>query len=284
MPVPADVLTVARFLVNIANTCKFTTCNNYLSAIVGLHKFFGYQVSFRDCFVIQLVIKGLGRRLGRNVDQKIGLTPVQLLMIHDSLDHSSLDVMTKWTAVVLSFRTLLRKSNLVQNSYKDTGMIVSRSDVEFTSQGLLLHVRKTKTIQSKDRVLTIPVNYISCRKLCAASMLCTHLMRTSHVTDGPLFLVCKKGVWQPLLYNDLLAFLKSSVKVLGFSPDQVGLHSLRRAGAAFLQSIGVSLVDIMNAGDWKSLAALQYLVSPIERKQVIEDRVSSALSSLVHLH
>lgn len=281
IPVPADVITVARFLVKIAANCKYTTCNNYLSAVVSLHKFFGHQGSFRDCYVIQLVLKGLGRRLGKVVDQKIGLTPVQLLQVYDHLDHSSVDTITKWTAIILSFRSLLRKSNLVQSSYKEQGMVIRRSDVEFTSQGVILHVKKTKTIQASDRVLHIPVNYVSCRKLCAATLLCTHFMRTLHETDGPLFLISsKKGGWKPLLYNDLLAFLKSSVKSIGLSPEQMGLHSLRRAGAAFLQSIGVSLVDIMNTCDWKSLAALSYMVSPIERKLVIEETVCSALSSL----
>lgn len=278
---PANEITVARFLVKIAAKCKFSTCNNYLSAVVNLHKFFGYQGSFRDCFVIQLVLKGLARRLGKSVDQKIGLTPVQLLQIYDRLDRSSVNVITKWTAIVMSFRTLLRKSNLVQTSYKDQGMVVTRSDVEFTSQGLILHVNKTKTIQCSERVLHVPVNYVNCRKLCAASLLCTHLMRTSHVKEGPLFLVTgKDGSWKPLLYSDLMAFFKASVATIGISPEQVGLHSLRRAGAAFLQSIGISLVDIMNTGDWQSLAALTYLVSPLERKLVIEETVSSALSVL----
>lgn len=36
-PVPGDVLSIARFLVNLGNTCKYSTCNNYLSAIVSLH-------------------------------------------------------------------------------------------------------------------------------------------------------------------------------------------------------------------------------------------------------
>lgn len=69
--------------------------------------------------------------------------------------------------------------------------------------------------------------------------------------------------------------------MIGLSPADVGLHSMRRSGAAFLHSIGVSLVDIMNAGDWQSLAALAYLISPIERKQWIESQAAQALEELV---
>lgn len=69
-PLPANVITVARFLIDLASTCAFSTCNNYLSAIVMLHKFFGYEVAFRDSFVIMLVLKGLGRKIGKQVSQK----------------------------------------------------------------------------------------------------------------------------------------------------------------------------------------------------------------------
>lgn len=55
---------------------------------------------------------------------------------------------------------------------------------------------------------------------------------------------------------------------------------MRRSGVAFLHSIGVSLVDIMNAGDWRSLAALSYLISPIERKVMIESQAADALNGL----
>lgn len=150
-------------------------------------------------------------------------------------------------------------------------MVVLRSDIQFTLDGVVLNVRKTKTIQSKEYVLKIPVNYVSKPGLCAANMLASHLERTRHTSEGPLFYVLtKKDEWKPLLYGDLLSFLKDIVQLVGLSPSDVGLHSMRRAGAAYLHSLGVSPIDIMSAGDWKSLAALSYLISPLPRKQEIE--------------
>lgn len=127
----------------------------------------------------------------------------------------------------------------------------------------------------------IPINYVNTRGLCAASMLGAHLARTSHIKEGPLFFVLDNKGWKPLRYIDLLKFLKDCVKLIGLDPADVGLHSMRRSGAAFLHSLGVSLIDIMNAGDWKSLAALAYLISPYRRKQEIEQVVSSHLSAMV---
>lgn len=112
-------------------------------------------------------------------------------------------------------------------------------------------------------------------------MLGADMLRTNHIKDGPLFFVLtQSGDWKPLLYGDLLRFLKKIVPLIGLSPTDVGLHSMRRAGAAYLQSIGVSLVDIMSAGDWHSLAALSYLISPLSHKTDIEKFACSELQKL----
>lgn len=279
-PLPAETLTVARFLVHIGTKCAYTTCNNYLSAVVMLHKFFDHESNFRESFVINLVMKGLGRKLGKAVSQKKGLTPTELLSIYHKLDLEQVNTITKWSALILAFRSLLRKSNIVQTSLDDTGMVILRSDIEFSSKGVLLKVKKTKTVQNNEYELFIPVNYVSCDGLCAARMLATHLARTPHIKEGPLFFLQSKAGWKPLRYCDLLKFLKESVCLIGLDPKEVGLNSMRRAGASYLQSLGVSLVDIMNVGDWKSLAALAYLVSPLDRKMEIEAMVSKSLDGL----
>lgn len=244
--VPADSWTADRFLVNQAKTCAYSTCNNYLSAVITLHRFFGHDRPFREYFVINMVLKGLSRHLGKEVNQKIGLTPLQLCNIYDLLDLSDINVITKWASLMLSFRSLLRKSNIVQTVSGKMDMVIERSDVEFTSEGILLKVRKTKTIQRKEYVLQVPVHFTTNRKLCAASMLTTHLVWTEHIKEGPLFLVLKKGQWKPLLYGELLSFIKYCITLIGSSPSDAGLHSMRRSGAAYLHSIGVSLVDIIS--------------------------------------
>lgn len=279
-PLPADQTTVARFLVNLAKDCVYSTCNNYLSAIIALHKFYGYDASFRECFMIKMVMQGLGKYLGKAVVQKRGLTPENLMSIYARLDLSDINNITMWAAIILSFRTLLRKSNIVQDNLEVLGMVVTRADIEYTSQGLILNVRKTKTVQRREYVLRIPINFLHNKTLCAASMLVTHLSRTGFTQEGPLFLLYKKEKWRPLLYSELLTFIKGCVKLIGISPDEVGMHSLRRSGAAYLHSLGFSLVDIMCAGDWRSLAALSYLISPLERKCQVETGVSRALDKL----
>ena len=70
IPIPASPETVARFIVWQSRCSKYSTCNNYLSAITVLHKFYGHDVDFREYFLIKLVMKGLKSTLGDKSVQK----------------------------------------------------------------------------------------------------------------------------------------------------------------------------------------------------------------------
>ena len=55
---------------------------------------------------------------------------------------------------------------------------------------------------------------------------------------------------------------------------------MRRAGAAYMHSLGLSLEDIREAGDWSSMAALLYLAKPMSNRIVIDSKVSQDLCNL----
>lgn len=78
-------------------------------------------------------------------------------------------------------------------------------------------------------------------------------------------------------YREVLNYLKNMSKRIGKDPSTVGLHSLRRSGAFFMHQIGVPLEDIKSIGDWRSLAVLMYIVSPVDRKKLIDKLVAEAL-------
>ena len=60
----------------------------------------------------------------------------------------------------------------------------------------------------------------------------------------------------------VLEHIKLCAACVGIDPSEVRCHSLRRTGAAHLHCIKVPLEDIMSIGDWKSMAVLDYLVTP----------------------
>lgn len=116
---PGSEVTVARFLIYKAKTSKYSTLNNYLSAIVVLHKFYGYPVEFRSTYFMTMVMEGLRHKLGDKVNQSQPLTAKQLLSMYKHVDHSKPKELLMWGVMTLSFRSLLRKSNIVPDKYSE---------------------------------------------------------------------------------------------------------------------------------------------------------------------
>ena len=50
-------------------------------------------------------------------------------------------------------------------------------------------------------------------------------------------------------------------------------HSMRRGGASLLAENGVSLIDIKNLGDWKSMSVLYYLSRSLDSKIGLDTRI-----------
>ena len=270
---PASANTVCRFLIWQSRTSKYSTCNNYLSAINVLHRFYGHDIDFRQFFVVKLVLKGLKSTLGDKVTQKIPL--LKLLKMYEQLDLSVELEQILWTIIIVSFRTLLRKSNLVPTLVGDLRHVVLRRDVDRYEWGILLRVGSTKTLQNNEYSLELPVHFVECAPLCAASAIIHHIDKFPAPPDSPLFVEVGK---KPIIYAELLGFLKDLSSRIGIDPGLVGCHSLRRSGTAYMHSIGVPLEDIMSIGDWRSLSVLDYLVTPRSRKDQIQRAVASSLN------
>ena len=274
---PADTHTVARFLIWQSRSSKYSTCNNYLSAINVLHRFYGFDIDFREFFLIKLVMKGLKSILGDHVKQKRPFSVEELQRMFERLDFSSENEMLCWAVIILSFRTLLRKSNLVPTSISDMAHVLRRRDVVFHPWGLMITVESTKTLRHSEYTLQIPVHYVNNPALCAASAVRSHIETVPAPADSPLFVTRQPS--SPLLYGAVLSHIKLCASRIGIEPSDVGCHSLRRSGAAHMHSIGIPLIDIMTIGDWKSTCVLQYLVTRVDRKQDIQKVVADSLST-----
>lgn len=120
----------------------------------------------------------------------------------------------------------------------------------------------------------------SCRQiilLFVFSQLKLHVICYPAPPSSPLLLKESARGLVPLMYRDVLRFLKNCITLTGIPADPVGLHSLRRSGAMFLQMIGVPLYEIQLLGDWKSMAVLLYLASTFDRKVQIQHMVVDQL-------
>ena len=105
-----------------------------------------------------------------------------------------------WCCVVLAFRSLLRKSNLLPSNELHLHC-VRRQDITFMSWGMMVSVLSSKTIQFWERMLEIPIVKSARSPLCAVTLLQEHFRRTSSASPHDnLFIVPRKGGLVPLEY------------------------------------------------------------------------------------
>ena len=278
-PLPADHRMVARFLVWMACDAKYSTVNNYLSAISVLHKYYGFDGDFRSSFLIKLVLQGIKRQLGAQVAHKLPFSVQQLREMYGTFDHTDELMFALWAVMVFCFRTLLRKSNVLPDATGKLHHVIQRSDIDFQDWGMLVRVKSTKTVQFQEYALEIPVHYVSDRAFCAVSMVKEHFEQFPAPPESPLFLRRSDQGVAPVLYGDLLLFIKKLSSRIGLDQTKYGSHSMRRSGAQFLHELKVPLSDIMSLGDWASMSVLSYLVTPEIRKHAIQGSVGLALSA-----
>lgn len=277
VPLPADVLTISRFLIHLGQTSKFSTVTNYLSAVNSLHRYYGYDLDFRMNFIIRMILSGLRRILGGISVPKDPLTVSQLRRMYLCVKNTEYEELC-WLAICFSFRTLLRKSNFLPDK-KTESHLLTRGDVVFHHDCLIVNVNSTKTLIKGERVLKIPLLRTIDYTFDVYTRLKHHFLTTPSGLEEPLFLKRTSKGLEPLMYKDVLKKIKDLVNLIGLDPGNIGLHSLRRSGASFLHEIGVPLEDIRMAGDWRSMAVLLYLVNPFSKKIELENRVVSALSN-----
>lgn len=151
IPLPAEVSTVARFLVSIGQEVRYSTVNNYTSAIISLHKFYGYETDFRAYYLIKLVLKGLKMIDVEGNKARLPFTIDQLDVLYDRTVRSYLDELC-WLSVIICVRTLLRKCNILPVKLDDPH-IIRRKDVEILPDLVIFTVYSSKTRHAGDEPL-----------------------------------------------------------------------------------------------------------------------------------
>lgn len=223
----------------------------------------------KDSFLVKCTLMGAKRLLGDKVLSADPLLPSDLMLLYGHLDFKSFHDLMFWAAVCLAFRCLLRSCHY-------TGSIhhIKRNDVVFTSYGLCLTIRSSKTIQFRERELVVPVIASPGSALCPVRWLKKYLKVSKVKSSGPLFVV--PGSKSPMSYKFFSKRLSTLLAATNLKGN-FSSHSLRRGSATFLSRIGLPLHDIKTYGDWRSLSVLLYLSGDIETRLLKDGTVANCL-------
>ena len=271
VPLPASMDTILLYLAFLADTRSYVTIINYLSAVWSLHKLNNLPHLDPSSFPIQMTLSGIRRTLGDCAHQATALSVKDLRLMFTRLDLQESEDVAFWLAIIFCFRGLLRKSNVVEQ-----GLAVLLSDVSLEPWGLVLHIRRTKTITCRERVLEVPFNRLPNSIFCACRFLSLLISMVPFPSPmSQLISYTRRGKWVRGTYtwfNTKLAGICAGINLSG-----VSTHSLRRGGATALYQAGFSLLEIRDIGDWSSLAVLQYLAKSLNKRRELDEKMCDAL-------
>ena len=175
--------------------------------------------------------------------------------------------------ILLSFRALLRKCHVTES---DASLV--RDDFTFYEWGMLLRVRKSKTIQYRERVHLIPVSKVADRALCTVHWVSQHFREVATRGYSHAFRIPKGQGSISLPYSVYLASLRSLCGRAGLLPAEFSTHSLRRGGATYLWLCGATILEIKEWGDWKSVAVFEYFKDSLKERLARDMQVATILS------
>ena len=226
-PFPCSSKWVALYAAWLVRSLAYRSVINYLSGLNFFLKQNGEPpIDYGDYFVAA-TLKGIRRVKGDAPKRAPPLLPNMLLRIFQGLTNNEGHV--AWRAAILcSFRALLRKCQVTESESS-----LLRSDFSFYDWGMIIRVRKSKTIQFNERVLEIPVARCCNTKLCAVYWTEKHFGQLKAAPGDLAFRLPDERGSVPLTYNVYQETLKLFANIAGLGGENFTSHShsLRRGGA-----------------------------------------------------
>lgn len=233
---PAAPETVALYITELARDRKVATISRRLASIAQAHKQQGHDSPTRAA-VVQNVLKGIRRAKGTAPTQKAAAEIAIIRAMVEQLD-DSLQGLRDRAILLVGFAGAYRRSELAA---------LTLADVQFTNDGLVITLRRSKTDQEGEGYLK-GIPYGSTPATCPVRALRVWL-DASGITAGPLF----RSVWKggqrlrPRGLNDraIAEVVKRAAAAAGYDPARFGGHSLRAGLATTAAAAGVDERTIM---------------------------------------
>lgn len=226
-----------------------------------LHLEWGLPNPLVSDFHLTSVLRGIKRCVGDAPTRKLPITPDILLKLLSKLDLRSTMDSVWWAATLLSFFGLLRRSNVLTDQASfNPDLSLCRRDIIFHDWGIMVIIRKTKTIQNQERCLQIPLPRTVGHRLCPVQAIFHAFHATpSAPIGGPAFVVPVGSKFKPLSPAVFVTKMRCLLTDCGIDGSRYAGHSLRRGGASWAYNSGVAVDNIRVLVDWKSQAYTIYI-------------------------
>ena len=265
----------------MSKTSGYGHLKHVVSSLKFLHQ--ALDIKFpEESFQLDMTMQGLKRRLAHVPFQVLPITPRILRDMFQFLDIQKLSDLALWCAFLISFYSLLRKSNAVPKSTQfNPSQVLTRKSlsVDLATNMVYLYLGFSKTNQfgAKDLVVPIPGN--GDHRLDPVRHLHALFSRVHVPEDAPAFSFNQRSF---ISYTTFTTRLKTLLTKAGYDASMYSGHSFRRGGATFLHSCGGTALMVQATGDWSSQCFTRYLYLSFEERlrsqTLMSDRISSTIS------
>lgn len=247
-PLPADARVVALYLVHRADKVTVKTVEGDLAAIADAHRA-SEAASPTTSRVVTTTMAGIRRTHGKPASKKKALTVPMMRKMVSALDTTTIRGARDAALLVVGFLSACRRSELVA---------LQVEDLEFTDDGVLIHIRKSKTDQEgRGRQVALP------RGTRAATCPATLLMQwftVGEITTGSVFRTITAGdqvTDDTMSARAVARCVQRAVKLIGLDPEPYGAHSLRSGFATSAAKAGAPGWSIQQQTGHRSVAMLR---------------------------
>ena len=246
------------FAAFLAQSAGYGTIKVYLAGIRLEHIQRGLHNPFSSCPRLQLVLRGIRRKLALTPRPRLPITVDILRKVKRSLRHASdispYDVALTWAACTLAFFGFLRCAEFTAaglRRFTDTNL---RRDVTPSDDNFLVFLRGSKTDPFRQRH-TIVISP-SGRSVCAVRALRRFLSLCQGRQDEPLFRLVD-GTW--LTRTTFTSHLRSHLQAAGIDETLYAGHSFRIGAATTASAAGLPSWLIQTLGRWSSHCYRRYI-------------------------
>lgn len=246
-PLPAAVETVAMFAAELAGTEKASTLQRRMSAIAEAHRAAGFESPAR-AGIVQSVLAGVRRAHGSAQEGKAALLTQDILAMVATCDEDLAGLRDK-ALILLGFAGAFRRGELVA---------LQVEDLAFTSSGLVVTVRRSKTDQEGQGAKK-GIPFGASERSCPVHAV-RKWLEAARLSCGPVFRgVSRWGQVQttPLSGRAVALIVKKLATAAGLNPKLYAGHSLRAGLATQAAMNGVEERLIQNQTGHKSTNVLR---------------------------
>lgn len=247
IPLPAAAETVAMFAAELAGAEKASTLQRRMSAIAEAHRAAGFESPTR-VGIVQNVLAGVRRAHGSTQEGKAALLTQDILAMVAACDEDLAGLRDK-ALVLLGFAGAFRRGELVA---------LHVEDLAFTSSGLVVTVRRSKTDQEGQGAKK-GIPFGASERSCPVHAV-RKWLEAARLSSGPVFRgVSRWGQVQatPLSDRAVALIVKKLATAAGLNPKLYAGHSLRAGLATQAAMNGVEERVIQNQTGHKSVAVLR---------------------------